>query len=131
MIHVGTDTSALALYNNSTIISEGPAPNMRAALASLTGTISDTAIDQFEPAITLTGKPFTVIDFSTEVSNAAEIAETTGNVTAERIHTLFKPSYEGESFLALAPMLAHEAVRQTSSEPTRPPRLALMNLKSR
>jgi hypothetical protein len=105
-------TSALATYNDSTITALIPAPNLRAALASLTGTIADGAIAQFTTGANVTGKPFTVVDFSTEVSNAAEIAETTGNPATGRIRTLFKTSFKGESFLTLAPFLAHEAVHQ-------------------
>jgi hypothetical protein len=111
-ITAAQETSALATYNDTTIKSLVPAPNMRAALASLTGTIGDSAIAQFTTGANVTGKPFTVIDFSTEVSNAAEIAETTGNTTTKRLRTLFKTGLEGESFLTLAPFLAHEAVHQ-------------------
>jgi len=115
-------TAALAVYNDATVTSEVPAPNMRAALASLTGTIADGAIAQFTTNANVTGKPFTVIDFSTEVSSSAVIAETTGNVVTKRIRTLFKTSYKGENFLALAPFLAHEAVHQdvVGADPTLP-----------
>ena len=115
-------TAALATYNDATIKSEIPAPNMRAALASLTGTVADGAIAQFTTGANATGKAFTVVDFSTEVSSAAVIAETTGNVVTKRIRTLFKTSYEGENFLALAPFLAHEAVHQdlVGADPTLP-----------
>ena len=115
-------TAALATYNDATITSEIPAPNMRAALASLTGTIANGAIAQFTTSANVTGKAFTVVDFSTEVSTAAEIAETTGNVTTKRIRTLFKTSFKGESFLTLAPFLAHEALHQdlVGADPTLP-----------
>lgn len=105
-------TSALAVYNSSTVAAEIPAPNLRAALASLTGTVADSAIDQYTTGDNVTGKPFTVVDFSTEVSTSAIIAETKGNPTTKRLRTLFKTQYEGESFLTLAPFLAHEMVHQ-------------------
>jgi hypothetical protein len=89
-----------------------PSANLRAALASLVGTVGEPAIGQYTTGANVTGKAFTVVDFSTEVSNAASIAETTGNPVTKRIRTLFKTSFKGESFLALAPMLAHEAVHQ-------------------
>jgi hypothetical protein len=105
-------TQALATYNDSTITSLVPSANMRAALASLTGTVAENAIAQFTTNANVTGKPFTVVDFSTEVSSSAVVAETTGNVSTKRIRTLFKTSFKGENFLALAPFLAHEALHQ-------------------
>ncbi len=105
-------TQALGVYNSTSITSEFPSPNIRAGLASLVGTFAEGAIDSYTTSDNASGKPFTVVDFSSEVSNAATIAETTGNVVTKRIRTLFKNSYKGENFLALAPILAHEAVRQ-------------------
>jgi hypothetical protein len=105
-------TQALGIYNDATITSEFPSANMRAGLASLVGTVAEDAINQYTTSANVTGKPFTVVDFSTEVSNSAVVAETTGNVTTKRIRTLFKTSFKGESFLTLAPFLAHEAIHQ-------------------
>jgi hypothetical protein len=106
------ETAALNVYNDAAVKSEFPAPNMRAALASLTGTVADGAIDQYTTTANVTGKPFTVVDFSSEVSNSAVIAETKGTPSTGRLRTLFKTQYEGESFLTLAPFLAHEMVHQ-------------------
>lgn len=105
-------TQALATYNDANVQSIIPAANLRAALVSLTGTVAESAIAQFTTTGNASGKPFTVVDFSTEVSNAAVIAETTGNPTTKRIRTLLKTSFKGENFLALAPFLAHEAIHQ-------------------
>ena len=105
-------TQALATYNDSAITSIFPSANLRAGLAALTGTVAESAIASYTTTANASGKAYTVVDFSTEVSNAASIAETTGNPTTKRIRTLFKTSFKGESFLTLAPMLAHEAVHQ-------------------
>src|SRR6185295_8169946 len=103
---------ALDVYNDAKVTAIIPAANMRAALASLVGTVAEAAINQYTTTANVTGKAFTVVDFSTEVSNAASIAETKGNPTTGRLRTLFKNSFKAESFLTIAPLLAHEAIHQ-------------------
>jgi hypothetical protein len=104
--------AALTQFNDTTIKSIVPSANLRAALVSLVGTVAEDAIAQFTTGKNVTGKAFTVIDFSTEVSNSAVIAETTGNPVTKRIRTLLKTDLKGESFIALSAVLAHEAIHQ-------------------
>lgn len=104
--------SALNLYNNTTVQSIVPSANLRAALVSLVGTVGEGAIDSMLTADNASGQPFTVIDFSDEVSSSAPIAETKGNPTSGRLRTLLKTSFRGEPFQALGAILAHEALHQ-------------------
>ena len=123
-------TQALGVYNSTSITSEFPSPNIRAGLASLVGTFAEGAIDSYTTSDNASGKPFTVVDFSSEVSNAATIAETTGNVVTKRIRTLFKNSYKGENFLALAPILRMKRSARTWLVQIRTSRTASTNRKS-
>lgn len=105
-------TAALAKFNDTTIKSLIPSANLRAALVSLVGTVAEGAIDAYTTTGNVTGKKFTIIDYSSEVSGSAVVSETKGNPTTGRLRTLYKTSFQGESFIALSANLAHEAVHQ-------------------
>jgi hypothetical protein len=87
-----------------------PNANLRAALASLVGTVGEPAIDSIINGQNSTGKPWTVVDFSTEARPGAVVAESLINPDTGRVRMLFKVEYRGEPFQALAGYLAHETM---------------------
>ncbi|HEV2293142.1 MAG TPA: hypothetical protein VGR35_04755 [Tepidisphaeraceae bacterium] len=102
--------AALDLYNNADHRIRIPNHNLRAAIASLHGTLAEGAINVFLGTANTTGKPYTFIDFA-PTSAAAVIAETT--VTSQnRLEIRIKPTFSGEHFAALSATLAHESVHQ-------------------
>ncbi len=102
--------SALTLYNNSDNRTRIPNHNLRAAIASLRGTMATGAVDVFLGDANVTGRPYTFIDFA-PTSDAAVIADTT--VTSmNRLEIRIKPAFSGEHFAALSAILAHESVHQ-------------------
>lgn len=105
-------TTALNQFNDVNNQSLVPAPNIRAGIVALVGTVAETAIDDLLGTDNVTGKKYTIIDFSTDVTGSATIAETKANPTTGRLRTLFKTTYRGEPFQVLSAMMAHEAVHQ-------------------
>jgi len=106
-------TAGLALFDDTTNKSTVPNANLRAAIVSLYGTIGETAIPHLLGTSNVTGKRYSVIDFSdSEVSSSALVAETIINPDNSRLRTLIKSSFKGESFLSLSATMAHEAVHQ-------------------
>jgi len=103
-------TTALARFNDATTTSIVPNANLRAAMASLVGTVGEPAIEVMLTSANPTNQPFTVVDFSSEVSGGAVVAETKVSATTGRLRTLFKTSLQGEPFQVLATFLAHEAL---------------------
>jgi hypothetical protein len=101
---------AINLYNNATVRGIVPNANLRAALASLVGTVGEPAIDSMINGDNPTGKPWTVIDFSSETRNNTLVAETLLRTDTNRLRTLFKEEYRGEPFQALAGYIAHETL---------------------
>jgi len=101
---------AVDLYNNATVQSIIPNANLRAALASLVGTVGEPAIDSIINGQNSTGKPWTVVDFSSEARPGAVVAESLINPDTGRVRMLFKTDYRGEPFQALAGYLAHETM---------------------
>jgi len=105
--------TALSQYNDATNRLRIPNHNLRAALISLTGTSADNAINVYLGTANVTGKPYTIIDFA-NTSEAAIIAQT--RVTsANRLETIIKPTFQGESFVALSAILAHESMHQDNT----------------
>lgn len=115
LITQATENTALAQYNDATVQSIVPDANLRAAMLSLYGTVGQPAIDAMLNGDNQTGKPQTVVDFSTEVSSGADVAETLV-VKGNRLRTLFKESYAGEPFEALSTWVAHEAMHQDTPD---------------
>ena len=101
---------AINLYNNATVQSIVPNPSLRAALASLVGTVGEPAIDAIINGNNATGKPWTVIDFSPETRPGAVVAESLINPDPGRIRPLFKEEFRGEPIQALAGYIAHETL---------------------
>jgi hypothetical protein len=110
-------TAALAKFDDATNASIVPSANLRAAIVSLVGTAAEPAIDSLLGTANATGKKYTVIDFSaTEISNNATVSETILNATTGRLRTLYKSSYQGESFINLSANIAHEALHQDGDQ---------------
>lgn len=101
---------AVDLYNDATVQSIIPNANLRAALASLVGTVGEPAINSIINGDNSTGKPWTIVDFSAEARPGAVVAESLINPTSGRVRMLFKQEYRGEPFQALAGYLAHETM---------------------
>jgi len=102
--------AAMAQYNDANVQLIFPNHNLRAALVSLVGTVGEPAINVYLTDQNITGRPFTVVDFSAEVSPSAVVAET--KAKDGRLRTLFKTQYRGEPFQVLSGYLAHEALHQ-------------------
>ncbi len=108
IITAGQRDAALARYNNATTKNLVPDANLRAAMVSLTGTLAEGAIASYLDGSNLSGKPYTIVDFSTPPDPTVPVAQTIIR-SDERLRTLVKPQYAGESFEALSAILAHEA----------------------
>lgn len=105
--------AALRLYDNPDNRIRIPNHNLRAAIASLRGTLAEEAVDAFLGNANVTGMPYTYIDFA-PTSDAAVIADTT--MTSQgRLEIRIKPTFSGEHFAALSAVLAHESVHQDSN----------------
>lgn len=102
---------AVGRFNDPVTAQLVPAANLRAAIVSLVGTVGEAAIPSLLDGQNDTGQRYTVIDFSSEVSNSAPVAETKVN-NQGRLRTLIKPSFAGEPFQALGAVMAHEALHQ-------------------
>jgi hypothetical protein len=116
LIPQATEDTAISQFNNTTIKSIVPDANLRAAVLSLYGTVGEPAIGAMLLGQNETNKPQTVVDFSTEVSNNAEVAETLVVNNGTRLRTLFKTTYAGEPFQALSAWVAHEALHQDTTD---------------
>jgi hypothetical protein len=101
---------AVALYNSNNTKAIVPNANLRAALASLIGTVGEPAINAILSAQNETGRNWTIIDFSSETRPSAVVGESYINPDTGRIRTLFKEEYRGEPFQALAGYIAHETL---------------------
>jgi hypothetical protein len=110
--------AAVALFDGPTATGILPSPNLRAALASLYGTVAEPAIDSFIGKSNVTGKPWSTIDFNAAISASAPSAETKISVNG-RLYTYFRPTFAGEPFQVLSSILAREVMRQdaTASDP--------------
>ena len=76
LITQATEDTAIKRFNNTTVKAIVPDANLRAALLSLYGTIGEPAIAAMLDGANVTGKAQTIIDFSTDVSPTADVAET-------------------------------------------------------
>jgi hypothetical protein len=102
-------SQSLARYNDSRVMQIIPNANLRAAMVSLVGTVGEPALGAMLDGENLTGKPTTVIDFTSNDLN--DIAETF-LLDNGRLRTLFKSAYTGEPFQALSARIAREALQQ-------------------
>jgi hypothetical protein len=84
-------------------------PKLRAALAALTGTFAEPALESLLTAENCTGLPTARIAFETPPGDAELIARVTYLGTGARVISV-NPFAEGERIEHLMPILAHEAV---------------------
>ncbi|MEP7216389.1 MAG: hypothetical protein ABI782_09050 [Anaerolineaceae bacterium] len=104
----GTKKAALARYD-SISVSTVPAPKLRAALAGLTGTFAEPAIDALLTANNCSGKPVAQVLFQPPPDAPKLIARVTFAKNGQRIISL-NLFTEGERIEHLMPILAHEAI---------------------
>ena len=107
--------ATLARYDDARVNEIIPSPNLRAALLSLVGTIAEPAIATMLDGQNVSGRAFTVIDFTDETSPQAEVAETKANGVG-RLRTILKPQFAGEPFQVLGAYLGHEALHQDADD---------------
>ena len=100
--------AAVALFDNAAF-SYVPA-NLRAALASLYGTVAEPAINSFLGKTNVTKKAYSIIEFNT-ISASATVGETKISESG-RLTVKIKPTFAGEDFRALSAVLAHESIHQ-------------------
>jgi len=86
-----------------------PSPKLRAALAALTGTFAEPAIDAFLTGQNCTGQGAARITFEVPPGDAGLIARVTYTEAGARVVSV-NPFAEGERIEHLMPILAHEAV---------------------
>jgi hypothetical protein len=112
-ITAATEATAIANYNSAIAKSMIPSANLRAALFSLYGTAAEPSINAIFGKSNATGKHFTLVDFSNNIS--AEFYETDLTRT-NRLRTELTTNYTGEPFEALSTVLAQESMEQASSD---------------
>ena len=86
-----------------------PSPKMRAALAALTGTFADAAIDYLFTDQNCTGKPVALIAFQEPPEAPDLLGRSTFTTDRRRVISL-NPVTEGDRIEHLMPLLAHEAI---------------------
>lgn len=86
-----------------------PAPKARAALAALTGTFAEPAIDALVGSGNCTGKPANRIVFA-EIPDAPGLAARVTYASDGARIVRIRPDLEGERIEYLMPVLAHEAI---------------------
>lgn len=86
-----------------------PSPKLRAALAGLTGTFAEPAIDDLLTADNCTGEPAARVAFESPSDEADLFAQVTFELDGSRVVSV-SPALEAERFELLMPVLAHEAV---------------------
>jgi hypothetical protein len=84
-------------------------PKLRAALAALTGTFAEPAIDAFLTGQNCTGAAAARIAFEVPPGDSELVARVTYTANGARVVSI-NPFAEGERFEQLMPILAHEAV---------------------
>ena len=100
--------AALARYDTmpTSIVSS---PKARAALAALTGTFAEPAIDALVTDKNCTGKPAALVAFQPPPEAPELFARVTFTKDGSRVVSL-SPAIEGEPIERLMPILAHEAI---------------------
>ncbi len=107
---VSATTAARALARYDAISPEiVPSPKARAALAALTGTFADPAIDFLLTSQNCTGRPVASIAFEPPPGDPDLLGQVTHLPDGRRKVSL-NPATEGESIDHLMPILAHEAI---------------------
>ncbi len=86
-----------------------PSPRLRAALAALTGTFAEPALDSLFTNNNCTGQPVALIAFQPPPGDPSLLGRSTRQPDGRRVISL-NPSLEGERIEDLIPMVAHEAI---------------------
>lgn len=86
-----------------------PNPKLRAALAALTGTFAEPAIDSLLTSGNCTGKPAALVAFQPPPDAPNLLARSTTRADGRRVISL-NPIVEGERIEHLMPLIAHETV---------------------
>lgn len=92
-----------------------PSPKLRAALAALTGTFAEPALDSLFTGNNCTGQPVALIAFQTPPGDPSLLGRSTRQTDGRRIISI-NPSLEGERIEDLMPMVAHEAIHCDNSD---------------
>jgi hypothetical protein len=100
-------------FDSSTVAGIMPNANLRAALASLVGTVGEPAIESYIGRSTVTRKSYTSVTFGS-VSSSAPVGETKLS-PGGRLSLEINPIYAGEPFQVLSATLAHEILHQDAS----------------
>jgi len=106
---------AVTLWDNSRARSIITDHNMRAALLSLVGTVSEQAINAVLSDQNATDAPYTFVGFAS-VPSGTVIADADIRESDGRLRIRFHPDYAGEPFQALSAVLAHEVLHQDTDE---------------
>lgn len=92
-----------------------PSPKMRAAIAALTGTFAEPAIDSLLTSNNCTGKPASLIAFQVPPDAEEFIGRVTYAIGGQRVVSI-NPKLEGERLDRIMPILAHEAIHCDKSD---------------
>ena len=105
-------TSSMTRYDAAATKALIPAPNLRAGVLSLIGTVGEPAIGFYLEKKNETGKDFIKIAFDAgDFPDGARI-NTTDYTGTGRIRQIWNPNYAGESFVVLSGLLAHEVAHE-------------------
>jgi hypothetical protein len=100
--------AAMTTYNSDAAKLKIPSANLRAALMSLTGTFAAPAIDLY------LGPQYTIVAVQSPSDPSVPVAQTTARSDG-KLRTVFRPEYQGESFIALSDAFAHEALHEDNN----------------
>jgi hypothetical protein len=104
--------ASLTRYDSSAAKALIPAPNLRAGVLSLIGTVGEPAIAFYLDKANTTGKDFIKIAFdAADFSSDARINQTDYTSTG-KLRQIWNPQYAGESFVVLSGLLAHETAHE-------------------
>lgn len=112
----GDDVTAAALARYDAIPATiVPSPKLRAALAALTGTFAEPAIDYYLTNQNCTGRPAAAVLFQVPPDAPQLLARVTYDSARTRTVSI-NPFAEGERLELLMPVLAHEAIHCDGSD---------------
>lgn len=112
-----SSTSRQAVLARYDSIPQGavPSPKLRAALAALTGTFAEPALDSLFTNNNCTGQPVALIAFQAPPGAPSLLGRSTRQADGRRVISI-NPSLEGERIEDLMPMVAHEAIHCDNSD---------------
>lgn len=92
-----------------------PSPKLRAALAALTGTFAEPALDSLFTGNNCTGQPVALIAFQPPPDDPSLLGRSTWQADGRRVISI-NPVLEGERIEDLMSMVAHEAIHCDNSD---------------